>query len=116
VVIAKGSPAGALIPDLEAAGIEVLKPSTADEAQACGAFVDAAAPAEGEPTLRHLGQPVLDAAVKGAAKVQLGDGAWRWSRRTSTVDISPLVAVTLAAWGRVSRPPAAPSVPLVAWR
>jgi phage terminase large subunit-like protein len=112
VVIAKNSPAGSLIKPLEAAGIEVTTPSVADEAQACGAFVDAAAPPEdaaGEPTLWHLGQPVLDEAVRGAAKVDLGDGAWRWSRKNSLVVISPLVATTLAKWGYETRPAAEPA-------
>jgi hypothetical protein len=35
--------------------------------------------------------------VKGAAKRPLGD-AWAWSRKSSGVDISPLVAITLAVW------------------
>jgi len=116
VVVVKNSPAGALIPDLEAAGVEVLTPSGGDEAQACGAFLDAAVPADGEPVLRHLDQPALNSAVAGATRTRLGDGAWRWSRRHSAVDISALVAVTLAAWGRVTCPPPAPAVPLVAWR
>lgn len=110
VVIARNSPAGSLIPELEAAGIEVLKPSTGDEAQACGALVDAAAPMDGDAVLCHLGQPVLDAAVRGAVKVDLGDGAWRWSRKSSAVDISPLVAVTLAAWGHATKAGSGPVV------
>jgi len=100
VVIAKNSPAGSLIDDLETAGIEVRKPSSSDEAQACGSFMDAVAPKDSKPTLRHAGQPDLDDAVKGAVKADLGDGAWRWSRKNALVDISPLVAVTLAAWGQ----------------
>jgi hypothetical protein len=103
VVVARNSPAGSLIPDLEAAGIEVLKPSTGDEAQACGALVDGVAPKQGEPTIRHLGQEELDTAVKGAALTDLGDGAHRLSRRSTAVDISPLVAVALAAWGHAMR-------------
>jgi hypothetical protein len=45
--------------------------------------------------LRHLGTPELAAAVAGAATRPLGD-AWAWSRKSSAVDISPLVACTLA--------------------
>lgn len=100
VVVDGAGPAGSLIAELEAAGVEVQRPSARDVAQACGAFYDAAVPAAGEPTLRHLGQEALDAAVAGAARRQLGD-AWAWSRR-SAVDISPLVAVTLAAWGHAT--------------
>jgi hypothetical protein len=100
VVIAKNSPAGSLIPDAEAAGIEIVKPSLNDEAQACGLFMDAVAPEDGEPTLRHLGQAELDNAVKGAVRSDLGDGAWRWSRKSAMAVISPLVAVTHAAWAQ----------------
>jgi hypothetical protein len=45
--------------------------------------------------VRHLGQPSLTAALSGAAKRQSGD-VWLWSRSSSHVDITPLVAVTLA--------------------
>ena len=44
------------------------------------------------------GRLELRQAVKGATKRPLGD-AWAWSRRNTTVDISPLVAATLALWG-----------------
>jgi hypothetical protein len=37
------------------------------------------------------------AAVRGAVTRPLGD-SWVWSRKSSAVDISPLVAVTLAHW------------------
>ena len=56
-----------------------------------------------EKALRHLGGLELRQAVKGATKRPLGD-AWAWSRRKSTVDISPLVAATLALWGDRKRP------------
>ena len=42
-------------------------------------------------------QPELDAALAVARK-SVGEG-WKWVRRTSTGDITPLVAVTLASWG-----------------
>jgi hypothetical protein len=41
--------------------------------------------------------PDLDAAVGGAAKRITGD-AWVWARK-GAVDVSPLVAITLARWG-----------------
>jgi hypothetical protein len=50
-----------------------------------------------ERTLRHLGTPELVNALRGAAKRPLGE-AWAWSRKSSAVDISPLVTVTLALW------------------
>jgi hypothetical protein len=118
VVVAKNSPGGSLIPDIEAEGIEVVKPSTSDEAQAFGAFTDAVAPRDGDPSLCHPGQEPLNDAVKGAAQADLGDGAHRWSRRSSLTDISPLTAATLAAWGHATHAhlEEPPAVPMVAWR
>jgi hypothetical protein len=40
----------------------------------------------------------LNDALAGARRRRLGD-AWAWDRRDSTVDISPLVAATLARHG-----------------
>ena len=47
--------------------------------------------------LRHRGERELTIAIDGAARRPLGD-SFAWSRKSSAVDISPLVAVTLAAW------------------
>jgi hypothetical protein len=69
--------------------------NASEMARACGALYDAVMDTK---SLRHLGQPDLDAALAGARKRDLGD-AWAWHRKDSTVDISPLVAVTLAAHG-----------------
>ena len=43
--------------------------------------------------LRHTDQAVLNAAVAGATRRPYGD-AWAWSRKSSSVDISPLVAAS----------------------
>jgi hypothetical protein len=93
VVLDAAGPAGSLVPDLEAAGVKVRAVTAKEHAQACGGIFDAIE----QRAVRHLGTPELDAAVKGAAKRPLGD-AWAWSRKSSGVDISPLVAITLAAW------------------
>jgi hypothetical protein len=63
-------------------------------AQACGALAQDVA----NSRWRHLGQGPLDAAVTGARVRPLAD-AWAWSWKTSTADISPLEAVTLARHG-----------------
>jgi hypothetical protein len=65
-------------------------------------FFTATGAGDDPSTLRHLGQEELDAAVEGAAKRPMGD-AWLWSRKNSTVDISPLVGCTLALWGSRTR-------------
>ena len=64
--------------------------------EACGVFVDAV----GEALFRHLGQDELIAAIRGAKARPLVD-RWAWSRTKSTVDISPLVAATLALWSAI---------------
>jgi len=87
-------PAGSLISELEKQGLEVTPVSASEHAQACGLLFDAV----DQKGLRHLGTPELATAVRGAATRPLGD-AWAWSRKSSTVDISPLVAGTLAFWG-----------------
>jgi hypothetical protein len=60
-------------------------------------------------TLRHLGQPELSDAIAGGVKRPLGD-LWAWSRKSSAVDISPLVAATLALWGASTVPDREPQV------
>ena len=78
---------------LDMAGITVRRLTTDEFAQACGRFVDAVS----EQTLRHPGGQVLWNCIRGARTRPLTD-RWIWSRRQSTVDISALVATTLALW------------------
>ncbi len=95
-------PAASLVDEIQERGVEVLAASAADQASACGLFYDAVT----EKTARHLGQPELEAAVRGGTSRPLGD-AWAWSRKSSSVDISPLVSATLALWGlsHAAKPP-----------
>lgn len=101
LVLDPASPAVAMVPALEAAGIVVRKVSTQEACGAAQAFLTAVT----EKALHHLQQPVLDAAVANADRRTVGDGGWLWSRRKSTVDISPLVAVTLARWAATATVP-----------
>lgn len=48
--------------------------------------------------LMHAQQPDLDAAVDGASWRQVGDAGRLFGRRTSTADVTPLVAATAALW------------------
>lgn len=91
------SPAASLIPELEEAGVRVDKINASEQAEACGVFYDLA----DQEQLRHLGQPQLLSALKGAAQRPLGD-RWAWSRKNSAVNITGLVAVTLAVWGHAT--------------
>jgi len=62
--------------------------------------------------VEHVGRPDLDRAVRAAARRQVGDGGWAWSRLNSAATIAPLEAVTLALWGldHAPEPPAAPVI------
>lgn len=86
-------PSAAIANRIDEAGITVKRMDSGDYGKACGLFVDHV----GERTIRHLGQPELDSAIKGAKARPLVD-RWAWSRTKSTINISPLVAATLALW------------------
>lgn len=94
-------PAGALIHDLVRAGFKVRSKECPDgllvlldareQVQACEGFL-----ADVKQTdLVHRDEFALNAAVDGASRRAVGD-SWKWSRRDSRVDISPLVAATVA--------------------
>lgn len=85
-------PAATLADDVSAG-----QTSAADYVAACGELFDRV----DQGTLRHLGTPELEAALRGARKRSLVD-AWVWSRSSSSVDITPLVAATLAVRAAVS--------------
>ena len=89
------SSAEAVLPALKQLDVATEPISTSELAQACGIFYDAAV----QNRLRHRGQSEITAALDGAKKRTLGDKAWLWNRKTSLVDISPLVCVTIALWG-----------------
>jgi hypothetical protein len=90
-------PAGSLIAAIEEQAVEVTAVSATDHSRACGMLLDAV----NEGQIRHLDTPNLRAAIRGAARRPLGD-AWAWSRKSSSIDISPLVAVTLATFGSLT--------------
>jgi hypothetical protein len=87
------------VPAIIARGIEVRTVSAAEHAQACGALVDVV----NAQALRHKGSLDLWNAIRGASTRALTD-RWAWSRRSSSVDISPLVAATLALWAAMGMP------------
>lgn len=93
-MIDKSGPASSLIEPLEAAGVDLRKFSGDDMCNASAEFVRLV----GEDLLTHPGDPELDVAVSAAVRQSSGD-RWRWGRRKSAGDISPLEGVTLAAWG-----------------
>lgn len=140
-----GGAAGFLIHQLEAAGLTVDPMSTRQVGQAYGMFRSAtsseeqgSAPESGGELAGLLAEPsdtepavvvvpklkvrpgrhgaALASAVEGAATRRVGDGT-SWDRKTTSVVISPLVALTNAVFGFVTRPAdEVPMVPLVSWR
>ena len=102
VVIDAASPASSMIPGLKAERMKIITTQAADMAKACGLVFDMVKAG----TLRHGdgdGQETLTAAVAGARKRPIRDaGGWGWDRRDESVNIAPLVALTLAAFGASS--------------
>jgi hypothetical protein len=94
VRIQTGSPAASLIDPLREAGVDVEEVSAADHARGLGQLLDASAVKK----VWHIGQLPLTNAVKGADVRSNGD-VDVLARRSSKVDISPLVAVVLAVGG-----------------
>lgn len=98
IVVDQGSPAGSLIPELQAARIRVTQVGTSQVVQACGSFYNDVK----NDRLLHANQPALNAAVQAATKRPVRD-AFAWNRKNPNADITPLVAVTLAAHGLKSK-------------
>lgn len=86
-------PAVSIAKEIEDRGLDVRRLNSNEHGQACGRLVDSVA----DKSIRHLGQDELTLAIKGAKPRPLGD-AWAFSRRNSSVDISPLVAGSFALW------------------
>ena len=93
VAIAAGAAAESLVPDLAKARIPVETVPATDVTAACGLFYDLATTHK----LAHLGQETLTTALVGAKRREL-ENAWLYARRKSSADITPLYAVTIAAW------------------
>lgn len=110
LVVDSFGPAGSLIPDLEAAGLEVISANTKDVLDACAKMLNLVR----ERQFRHANYPELDTAVRGAVRREVRD-RWAWGRKQSTSDVSTLEAATLAAWHtslplEQIKPPAKPMV------
>lgn len=93
LLIAGGSAAGDLARDFRRAGARVRLLSQQDYASACGRFVDGVRGGH----VRHLSQVELNEAVAAAAPSSKGGRLFTWKRSDVSKDITPLVAVTLAA-------------------
>lgn len=86
----------ASVEDPVPAGKTRLVPITSREyGQSCGA-VDAGIRND---KLRHFDQLPMNEAVEGARTTPMLGDLWKWSRKDSSVDISPLISATLAYHG-----------------
>lgn len=100
-------PASSILADVEKEIGEVHRVTAGEHAAAFGMFVNAVQEVEEGAeagVLRHGPQPEIDSAIEGATTRPMGDGGLAWSRKNSEVDISPLVAATLALWGNSQKP------------
>lgn len=110
IVLQDKGPTGSLLDALRTAGMapaadrkrpepgDVRIPWSDDVADGFGKFVDAVA----QQRLFHLDEAPLNQAIAAAGTRALG-GATAWDYR-ATVDVSPLLAATLAVWGWESQP------------
>jgi hypothetical protein len=105
VSIIAGGAAEALVPALEAAGIDVDVIPSNKASAACGLFYDLATVGK----LRHIGQPSLTQAIKDACQLWVADKAFTWGRRKSAGDITELYATNLALWACIESPDIAPT-------
>ena len=115
VVVDPGAPAGAIIAELESRGVTVTQTSSRDVAAATGSFITASGVNEGdESSMRLIPNPGLTAAVAGAETAPLSD-AVKWKRKFASVDITPLVAVTLARFGFMTADTPKEAEPWIMW-
>jgi phage terminase large subunit-like protein len=108
IVIDPVSGANSLVSDLRNLGLQIVEVGTRQMVAGCGKFYDLAT----QGRLRHIDQVPLNAAIAGSKKRNLGD-AWAWHRRDNSVDVSPLVAATLALQAHVApelRPQGTPQI------
>lgn len=96
VVIDSMSPAASMIPTLRTRGVKVHQGSAGDMAKGCGLTVSDLEAFR----LTHADQQAVNEAREGARKRAIGTaGGWGYDRRDPSVNIAPLVAVTLARLG-----------------
>lgn len=102
VAVDSSGAASALVQDLEDAGLEVVRLSAHDRIDACGAIYDDVV----QGKVAYLNDPVLNAAMRSASKINASGGeAWVFSRGKSMADITPLYAATLARFAFVKLNP-----------
>lgn len=93
VMIDAKSPASSMIPALKARKVKVLTGNENDMQRACGLVASDVEAGR----LKHADQQSVNDAREGARKRAIGTaGGWGYDRKDPSVNIAPLVAVTLA--------------------
>ena len=96
VVIDSMSPAASMIPALKALNVKVHVGTAGDMSKACGLLASEVTMGR----LTHADQESVNDAREGARKRAIGTaGGWGYDRSNPSVNIAPLVAVTLARLG-----------------
>lgn len=96
IVAIAGGHVDSMLPEWKREGVKVKLIRFPDYVKACGLVFDKVT----QGTIRHLGDPILSAAVEGVVQTFTRDNAsWYWSRKGSDVDITPLVALTVGVAG-----------------
>lgn len=101
IYLDRNGPVGSLVSELQVLNVPLVEdmPPSA-HAKACGLFYDGCMrpDIDGGPDIRHLDQSEFVVALDGAVKRPMGD-SWVWNRKASAVNITPIVAATMAYWG-----------------
>lgn len=97
IAVPKTAPASALMDDAENRGLDLMKVTASEEAQAFTLMVTAIR----DKQLGQLGPdeaPYLRSAVARAETRDIGDGMRGWSRKNTASNITALTSATLAHW------------------
>ena len=100
IVADSAGPVLTVVDDAAQLGVPVTQTSTREYTAACAGLLDKII----DRAIAHRGEAPLEAAAAGAGRRTIGD-AWGWGRRSSTTDVAPLVAGSLAVWGHARRRP-----------
>lgn len=98
IILDPTSPAGMLAEPLRKAGFDPVLMTAAEVGASCAGLQDGLTAG----TTWHRGSALIDTALEGAVRRDIGDGAWAFGRKKSAaanVDVAPVQALTQARWG-----------------
>lgn len=114
VALDPGAPAGSLLADIKAQGLDPILMSSRDVAQAFGMIYDAATSENpGERTVTHIGQPEFLLSLQGAGTRNVGTEGTTWDVRTASTDMTVIKSATNALWGLANKGVEEDAVPWV---